>query len=77
MLRKTLKKVGKPLIPLRPVVIPRCGVELVLEMPLREQRRERAVRGQQTFLFTASQKKVWRLRGVRGPRQDERIVVVL
>ena len=47
------------------------------EMPLREQRSERAVRGQQSFLFSARQKKVRRSRRVGRPRENERIVLVL
>ena len=77
MFNQALKEAGKPLIPLRPVVISRSGVELVLKMAFFEQRSELAIHGQQPFLFAASEKKVWRACRFCRLGEHQRIVFLL
>jgi hypothetical protein len=50
-------------------------VELESKMTLRELRSEFAICGEQAFLLSARQKKIWNRLGIRSPDQDKRIVV--
>ena len=75
LVRKASKQVGQPCIPLVPVVMTWNRVELESKMTLRELRSEFAICGQQAFLLSARQKKIWNRLGIRSPDQDKRIVV--
>ena len=75
MLGKALIQGGKPYVPLVPVMPSADSVELEPKVMLRELRRELSVCRQQTFLFSASQKKERYGFRICGPYQNKRIVI--
>ena len=75
VLSEAAKQAGEPCIPLVPVVTSANGVKLESKVTRSEQRSELAVCGKQAFLLAAGQKKIWSRFWIRGPDQDERIVV--
>src|SRR5215469_6799156 len=73
--RQCFKQLGKPSVPLIPVMASLNGVEFGVKVAVGQERSKLAVCRQKAFLLSACQEEVWRRFRIRGSDKNERIIV--